>query len=225
MPPFRTSYAYSHEPEAEPALAAESRRGPAWIHLVDTDAISGAGFPLWMGARGFRTRIHLSHAALLAAAPWLEPGCIVLDLGGPMWNAVDLLARLHTAAPEHPVVVCGCGDVAQAVAAMKLGAADVLDRPVSWAALGDAVGRAVDGGVHRPAVLPVSAAAVAKVLTLTPRQRDVLRGVMAGKLNKTIAHELGLSARTVEGHRAAIMMRTGTRCLSELIRIGIAAGL
>jgi len=195
-----------------------------WIHLVDTDAISRAGFPLWMGARGFRARLHPSHEALVAAAPWLEPGCIILDSVDSMWSAVDVLDRLRTVAPDHPVVVCGCGDVALAVAAMKLGAADVLDRPVGWPALADAVGRVLEGSVPRTA-LPASAAAVAKVLTLTPRQQDVLRGVMAGKLNKTIAHELGLSARTVEGHRAAIMMRTGTRCLSDLIRIGVAAGL
>lgn len=177
-----------------------------------------------MGARGFRTRLHPSHEALLAAAPWLEPGCIILDFVESAWSAVDVLDRLRAAAPDHPVVVCGCGEVALAVAAMKLGAADVLDRPVRWPALADAVGRVLEGSVPR-SDLPVSAAAVAKVLTLTPRQREVLRGVMAGKLNKTIAHELGLSARTVEGHRAAIMMRTGTRCLSDLIRIGVAAGL
>jgi two-component system response regulator FixJ len=161
----------------------------------------------------------------VAAAPWLEPGCIILDLADAKWSAVGVLDRLRAAAPDHPVVVCGCGDVALAVAAMKLGAADVLDRPVGWSALADAVGGVLEGGAYRPAVPPVSAAAVAKVMTLTPRQLDVLRGVMAGKLNKTIAHELGISARTVEGHRAAIMMRTVTRRLSDLIRIGIAAGL
>lgn len=211
--------------QPDPTLQAEGGRAPAWIHLVDTHAVSRDGFPLWMATRGFRTRLHPSNDALLAAAPWLEPGCIVLDLVGPMWSAVDVLDRLRAAAPDHPVVVCGCGNVALAVAAMKLGAADVLDRPLGWAALADAVGRVLEGGAYRSAVLPVSAAAVAKVSTLTPRQRDVLRGVMAGKLNKTIAHELGLSARTVEGHRAAIMMRTGTRCLTDLIRVGVAAGL
>lgn len=210
-------------PESE--SPGEGGRESSWIHLVDTDAVARAGFPLWMSARGFRTRLHPSHEALVAAAPCLEPGCIILDLAGPMWSAVDVLDRLRAAAPDHPVVVCGCGDVPLAVAAMKLGAADVLDRPVGWPALGDAVSRVLEGGSNRSAVPPVSAVAVAKVLTLTPRQRDVLRGVMAGKLNKTIAHELGLSARTVEGHRAAIMMRTGTRCLSDLIRIGVAAGL
>jgi two-component system, LuxR family, response regulator FixJ len=213
------------QPEPEPEPLAEGGRTPGWIHLVDTDAVSRAGFPLWMAARGFRTRLHASNEALLASAHWLEPGCIILDLVDPMWSAVEVLDRLRTVAPDHPVVVCGCGDVALAVAAMKLGAADVLDRPVGWAALADAVGRVLDGGACRSVVLPVSAAAVARVLTLTPRQQDVLRGVMAGKLNKTIAHELGLSTRTVEGHRAAIMMRTGTRSLSDLIRVGVAAGL
>jgi two-component system, LuxR family, response regulator FixJ len=212
------------QPEPEPEPVAEQGRGPVWLHLVDADGVSRAGFPLWMGARGYRTRLHASHEALLAAATGLEPGCVILDLAGPTWSAMDVLDRLRAAAPDHPVVVCGCGDVALAVAAMKLGAADVLDRPVAWAALADAVDRILERGAT-PSAAPVSAAAVAKVLTLTPRQRDVLRGVMAGKLNKTIAYELGLSARTVEGHRAAIMMRTGARGLSDLIRIGVAAGL
>lgn len=223
MPRLRVSSC--QKPESEPAPSPESGPAPAWIHLVDTDVASRAGFPLWMGARGFRTRLHASNDALLASAPRLEPGCVILDHVGPMWSTVEVLEQLRAAAPDHPVVIRGCGDVAMAVAAMKLGAADVLDRPVGWAVLADAVDRALQGGAYRSAALPVSAAAVAKVLTLTPRQRDVLRGVMAGKLNKTIAHDLGLSARTVEGHRAAIMMRTGTRCLSDLIRVGIAAGL
>lgn len=209
----------------DPASPAEGGAPAPWIHLVDTEAVSRAGFPLWMGARGFRTRLHASNEALLAAAPRLEPGCIILDLAGPMWSAVDVLSQLRAAAPDHPVVVCGCGDVALAVAAMKLGAADVLDQPIAWTALADAVGRVFEGAAYRSAVLPVGAAAVAKVLALTPRQQDVMRGVMAGKLTKTIAHELGLSVRTVEGHRAAVMMRTRARCLSELIRVGVAAGL
>jgi two-component system, LuxR family, response regulator FixJ len=217
MSRFRLSNYREPEPKAD--------RAPTWIHLVGAEVVSRAGFSLWMGAQGFRTRLHPSAEALVAAAPWLEPGCVILDLAGPAWSAVEVLDRLRLAAPNHPVVVCGCGDVALAVAAMKLGAADVLDRPVGWGALADAVGHALEAGVYRSAATPASAAAAARVSTLTPRQRRVLRGVMAGKLNKTIAHELGLSARTVESHRAAIMTRTGARSLSDLIRIGIAAGL
>jgi two-component system response regulator FixJ len=203
-----------------------SRGGPPpWVHLVDSDIVALAGFPLWLGAQGFRTRLHPSHGALVAAGPWLEPGCIILDLAGPMWSAVEVLVRLRGVAPNHPIVACGCGDIAIAVAAMKLGAADVLDHPVRWAALAQAVGHALDTGPNRSVSQPESTAAVARVSTLTKRQRDVLRGVVAGKLNKTIAYELGLSVRTVEGHRAAIMVRTGARNSSDLIRIGIAAGL
>jgi two-component system response regulator FixJ len=220
MPSFRASNC--RQRELEPP--AKGGHASAWIHLVETDIVSRVGFPRWMGARGFRTRFHPSHDALIAAGPWLEPGCVILDLVGPMSRAMEVLDRLRVAAPEHPVVVCGCGDVALAVAAMRLGAADVLGGPVGWAALADGVERVLEGGAYCSASLPGRAMAVAKVLTLSPRQRDVLRGVMAGKLSKTIAHELGISVRTVEGYRAAIMMRTGARCLSDLIRIGVAAG-
>jgi two-component system response regulator FixJ len=215
---------FSSSSKREPELLPEADQSPVWIHLVDADDLSRAGFPLWVGRQGFRTRLHPSAEALVAAAPWLEPGCVILDLAGSMWSAVDVLDQLRLAAPNHPVVVCGCGDVALAVAAMKVGAADVLDRPVGWAALADAVAQALEAQAFRSAA-PAHSAATARVSKLTPRQRGVLRGLMAGKLNKTIAHELGLSARTVECHRAAIMTRTGAGSLSELIRIGIAAGL
>jgi two-component system response regulator FixJ len=216
---------FSSSSKCEPELLPKAGQAPVWIHLVDAEGLSRAGFPLWIGGQGFRTRLHPSAEALVVAAPWLEPGCVVLDLAGSMWSAVDVLDRLRLAAPNHPVVVCGCGVVALAVAAMKAGAADVLDRPVGWAALADAVAQAVEAQPFRSAVAPARAAATARISTLTHRQRSVLREVMAGKLNKTIAHELGLSARTVECHRAAIMTRTGARSLSDLIRIGIAAGL
>jgi two-component system, LuxR family, response regulator FixJ len=216
---------FSSSSKCEPELLPKADQAPAWIHLVDAEDLSRAGFPLWVGGQGFRTRLHPSAEALVVAGPWLEPGCVILDLAGSMWSAVDVLGRLRLAAPNHPVVVCGCGDVALAVAAMKVGAADVLDRPVGWAALADAVAQALEAQSVRLAAAPPRAAATARVSTLTPRQRGVLRGVMAGKFNKTIAHELGLSARTVECHRAAIMTRTGARSLCDLIRIGIAAGL
>jgi two-component system response regulator FixJ len=206
----------------QPELLPKAGQAPVWIHLVDAEGLSRAGFPLWIGRQGFRTRLHPSAEALVAAAPWLEPGCVILDLAGSMWSAIEVLERLRLAAPNHPVVVCGCGDVALAVAAMKLGAADALDHPAGWAVLADAVALALQA---QPFRWPAHADATARVSTLTPRQRGVLRGVMSGKPNKTIARELGLSARTVESHRAAIMTRTGAGSLSELIRIGIAAGL
>jgi two-component system response regulator FixJ len=215
--------AHTECPEPEPA--AEGRRAPAWIHLVGAGVTSRADLSLWMGARGYRTRLHASPESLVAAVPWLEPGCIVLDLAGPVWGALEEFDRVRTAAPDHPLVVCGCGNVALAVAAMKLGAANVLDRPVSLTALTVAVGDALEVSSYREAPPPPSTVAKTKVATLTPRQRDVLGGVMAGKPNKIIAHELGLSSRTVEGHRATLMMRTGAGCLSSLIRIGVSAGL
>jgi two-component system, LuxR family, response regulator FixJ len=202
------------------------RGGPlTWVHLVESDIASLAGFPLWMTARGFLIRSHPSHEALVAAGPRLEPGCIILDLAGAAHRAMDVIVRLRVAAPNHPVLASGCDDVGLAVTAMKLGAVDVLDHPVSWVALAEAVRRALEAGPNRSMLQPERAAAVTKVATLTKRQRDVLLGIVAGKLNKTIAYELGLSARTVEAYRAAIMLRTGARSVSDLIRIGIAAGL
>jgi two-component system response regulator FixJ len=123
------------------------------------------------------------------------------------------------------ILVTGHGDVALAVEAMKAGAADFIEKPFDDAVLLGAIRAALE---THPAGEGESAAkkeAEARLAELSPRERDVLQGLVAGKINKVIAHDLAISPRTVEVYRANLMAKTGARSMSELMRIALAAGL
>jgi two-component system CheB/CheR fusion protein len=115
------------------------------------------------------------------------------------------------------------GDVASAIAAMKAGAADVVENTADWQSLLARVDYVIADARARRAVSAGHDAAVKRIAALTPRQRQVLDLVIAGRANKNIAADLGISQRSVENHRAAIMKRTGAKCLAALARLTLAA--
>jgi two-component system response regulator FixJ len=127
------------------------------------------------------------------------------------------------------VVVTGHADVPLAVRAMRAGAVDFVEKPYPKERILAAVGRALDAAAAAAAVRGGSAAAAAaaeaRLSALTPRERMVLRGLVCGWPNRVIAHELGISPRTVEAHRAAMMDKLGARSLAEAVRLALAAGL
>jgi two-component system response regulator FixJ len=135
-----------------------------------------------------------------------------------------LVRRLKADGVACPVIaITGHGDVALAVEAMKAGAADFIEKPFDDEALLSAIRSAM-------AAKPVGAdagrdGAMARLADLSPRERDVLQGLVSGKINKVIAHDLGISPRTVEVYRANLMAKTGARSMSELMRLALAAGL
>lgn len=141
-------------------------------------------------------------------------------------NGIELVRKLKTDGISCPVIlITGHGDVALAVEAMKAGAVDFIEKPFDDAILLGAIRSALES---RPASQGDSAArteAQARLAELSPRERDVLQGLVAGKINKVIAHELSISPRTVEVYRANLMAKTGARSVSELMRIALAAGL
>jgi two-component system response regulator FixJ len=116
------------------------------------------------------------------------------------------------------VVVTGHGDVPLAVRAMRAGAADFVEKPFGRERILSAIAEASERGA-------AAARSAALVASLTPREREVLAGLVAGKANKAIAGDLGISARTVEAHRAVIMEKLGARSLPELVRTALAAGV
>ena len=118
------------------------------------------------------------------------------------------------------IVVTGQGDIQTAVRAMKAGAADFLEKPYS----DDALLGSIEAAFGRETDLDI-ADAVRRVATLSARERDVLDGLLAGRQNKLIAYDLGISVRTVEVHRARMMERLGLRQLAEVIRLGVMARL
>ncbi|CAA9227648.1 MAG: Two-component nitrogen fixation transcriptional regulator FixJ [uncultured Acetobacteraceae bacterium] len=204
---------------------------PPLVHVVDDDDAMRRSLALLLRAAGYAAEAHPSAEALLAALneAGSRPGtpepprraCAVVDVlmpGGMDGIALQTeLARRGAALPV--VVVTGHADVPLAVRAMRAGAVDFVEKPYPKERILAAVGRALD------AAAAAAAAAEARLSALTPRERMVLRGLVCGWPNKVIAHELGISPRTVEAHRAAMMDKLGARSLAEAVRLALAAGL
>jgi len=195
------------------------------IYIVDDDALVRAALSLELeGAYDVMAFAAAQH--FLDAAPSLPFGCLLLDVHMPGIDGLDLQRRLVEDRLPFPVVmITGQADIGLAVRAMKAGAVDFLAKPFSREAVIESVGLAqqrlgepVSGNGDR-------VAAAARLTFLTPRERQVLKGLVAGWPNKTIAYDLGISARTVEKHRAQVMGKMQARSFSELIRLAVAAGL
>lgn len=162
----------------------------------------------------------------LAKAANLEPGCLVLDLQMPGASGIAVLDALRDLNGRFKaVVLTGEGDVGLAVQAMKLGAFDFLEKPCSHVRLLDTVELALSQQAEKLASDTRRSTAQGKIDSLSQRERDVLMGLINGHSNKLIAHELGISPRTVEIYRAKLMEKMDVRSLSEVLNIAFAAGL
>ena len=175
-------------------------------------------------SHGFSVASYASAAELLAQRPAPAGACAVIDLRMPGMDGLALLERLKASGVVYPIIVAtGHGDVPLAVRAMKIGAADFIEKPYSneaiLAIIRDAIRR------RSPAQNPAQQAAAQVLASLTPREREVLEGLVAGHPNKIIAYELGISPRTVEIHRANLVKKAGAGSLSHLIRLALAAGV
>ncbi|WP_441251990.1 response regulator FixJ [Tardiphaga sp. 71_E8_N1_1] len=195
------------------------------IDIIDDDPAMRDSLAFLLDVNGFNARSHGSAAAFLDHVRKTVPDCVVSDIRMPGMSGLDLVRRLKADGVPCPVIaITGHGDVALAVEAMKAGAADFIEKPFDDEALLSAIRSAM-------AAKPVDGAdagrdgAMARLADLSPRERDVLQGLVSGKINKVIAHDLGISPRTVEVYRANLMAKTGARSMSELMRLALAAGL
>ena len=160
----------------------------------------------------------------LNAAKTFKTGCVLLDVRLPGINGLDVQAQLNRMRSDLSVIIVTAqGDVQTAVRAMKAGASDFLEKPYSDHALLGAIEAAFERE-HRVTDREI-VDAVRRVASLSPRERDVLNGLMAGRPNKLIAYQLEISVRTVEVHRARMMEHLGVRQLAEAIRLGVMAKL
>lgn len=192
------------------------------VHIVDDEEPVRNSLAFLLSSAGFAVRTHASAASFLEIAPAIKNGCLVTDLRMPDIDGVELLRRLNGDGTMLPaIVVTGHGDVQMAVEAMKNGAIDFIEKPFSDDVLIESIGRAAE----RAAEQTRSAAAIEQVKqrigTLSDRERQVLRGVVAGHPNKTIAADLGISPRTVEVYRAGLMAKMQARSLPELVRMAM----
>ncbi len=162
-------------------------------------------------------------AFLEAYRPGRE-ACLLVDAYLPGMSGLELLQQLNDAGHLLPsIMITGNSDVAMAVRAMKAGASDFIEKPISRGELLAAVERALDQARDSRKLLAWQENAAADVARLTPRQQQIMTLVLAGHPSKNIAADLGISQRTVENHRASIMTRTGAKSLPALARLALAA--
>jgi two-component system, LuxR family, response regulator FixJ len=196
------------------------------IHVVDDDPAMRDSLAFLLDVNGFAPKTYESANEFLSGATIGTPSCVVSDIRMPGLNGIELVRELKCRRMACPVIlITGHGDVALAVEAMKAGAADFIEKPFDDEALLGAIRAALMAQSTSQGDNAAKMAAEAKLADLSPRERDVLQGLVAGKINKVIAHELSISPRTVEVYRANLMAKTGARSMSELMRIALAAGL
>ena len=194
------------------------------VHIIDDDDDARESLAFLLATADVEVHAYESAAAFLKALPAVTGGCIITDVRMPDIDGMELLRRLHNAGILLPVIVMtGHGDVTLAVEAMKLGAVDFLEKPFDDDALLASVRMALSRNridseheLHKAEVKE-------RIASLSPREQQVLEGLIAGHPNKTIAFDLGIIARTVEVYRANLMTKMQAHSLSELVRLALLA--
>jgi two-component system response regulator FixJ len=196
------------------------------VHVVDDDPAFLRSMEALLDSTGFSTRTYDSAPAVLNAASQLTGGCVLLDVQMPGMSGLELQANLNELGIRLPVIVMtGQGDVATAVRAMKAGAVDFIEKPFDDDLLLMAIETALAAAAGQASRERTIGDAAALIATLSPRERQVLGGIVAGRSTKMIAHHIGISPRTVEVHRAHMLERLGIRSIAEAIRLAVMAGL
>jgi two-component system response regulator FixJ len=204
-----------------PAYMATAR----FVAIVEDDDAVRHSTAQFIESAGFRVQTFASGDEFLARLPE-HLDCVLLDMQMPGRSGLDVLKTLEMSDDAPPVLVLtGHGGIALAVAAMRLGAADFLEKPLEPAALLAAIDYACALRTQPRGPQASRREAVARVESLSGRQRQVLIGIVNGQPNKIIAHEMGLSIRTVEAYRAQVLTKLGARSTAEAVRIALTAGL
>jgi two-component system response regulator FixJ len=195
------------------------------VHVIDDDQAMRDSLDFLLGVQGYNVAVYSSAAEFLAALPGLPAqDCVLSDISMPGMSGIELVRQLKERGAKLPVILMtGHADVPMAVEAMKAGVSDFIEKPFAQEVLLDAINTALTRGASVDD--DHGQAARVRLANLSPRETDVLKGVVAGKANKIIAYDLGISARTVEIYRDNLRSKTGSRNLSELMRIALAAGL
>lgn len=194
------------------------------IHLIEDNPILREAQRILFEQAGWRVCDHISAEAFLAKPPPSGDVCLIVDVMLPGLDGVALLDRLQADGLYLPaIVLTGRDDAATAVAALKAGAADFIEKPADPDHLLAAVRRVLDDARDLRARARSRALAVARFDQITPREHEVMLRVLEGLPNKIIAHDLGINQRTVENHRASVMQKTGSSSLPALVRLYLQA--
>ena len=196
------------------------------VLVVDDDADVRDSLKALLQSAGFKARLFDSGTALLAEYRPGEAGCLVADVRMPDMDGLTLQTELTRRQAELPVIIItGHGDVPLAVRAMKAGAMDFIEKPFDDERLLESVRRALEQSRERRTLAAMADTINQRVATLTPRELDVLKLLVAGHPNKVVGHQLDISPRTVEVHRGRLMEKMQARSLSELVRMALAVGI
>lgn len=196
------------------------------VYLVDDDDGVRRSVGFMLRTSGYQVQPFESGVEFLSRVKHLDPGSILLDIRMPEMDGLQVQTVLNQRGVTFPVIIMtGHGDIDMAVKAMKAGAADFIEKPFEKLSMITALQQATHRLADDDRQLSGRQEAQRLLNALTPRERDVLEGLVMGHPNKTIGFDLGISPRTVEIHRANLMQKVGVHSLSELLRIAFAAGL
>ena len=195
------------------------------VHVIDDDADVRQSLAFLLSTTGLAVRVYDSAVAFLKVLPEIEEGCIVTDIRMPEMDGLELQRRLRELKVALPVIIMtGHADVSLAVEAMKAGAVDFIEKPfddeVLLSAIRSALSRRAQDSEREARLSMVRD----RMKALSDREREVLDRLVAGKPNKVIAYELGISARTVEVYRANVMTKMQADSLSDLVRMALVEG-
>jgi two-component system response regulator FixJ len=197
----------------------------AFVHVIDDDPAVRDALTVLLAAGGHPVKAYASAEDFLARLAGAPPGCVVTDVHMPGLSGLDLLRRMEDRLADFPtIVLTGRADVPLAVQALKAGAADFLEKPFEPGAMLEAVQAVLGRRAQATARTAEQQACAQRLAGLSARERDVLKGLVAGWSNKTIARELEISPRTVESYRANVMMKMQAQSLSELVRMTLLSG-
>jgi two-component system, LuxR family, response regulator FixJ len=196
------------------------------VYVIDDDDAVRHSLEFLLKTAGIEVRGFESAKTFLEVLPRIKTGCIITDVRMPEITGIDLLRRVKESSLDIPVIVItGHGEISLAVEAMKIGAVDFLEKPFDddllLASVRSALNKEADAAKHKAEVADIDD----KLAALSNRERQVLEGLVAGKANKVIAFDLGISPRTVEIYRANLMTKMAANSLSDLVRMAITAGI
>ena len=192
------------------------------IHVVEDEPDVRDALAMLVRSVGYRAQTYPNADEFLARYRPEHAGCLLADVRMPGMSGLELQERLSREDPALPaIIMTGHGDVPMAVRAMKAGAFDFIEKPFNDQVLLDRLAEAIAQARRSGDTAAGRRLAAARCAQLTPREREVMAGIVAGRLNKLIADDLGLSVRTVEIHRAHIMEKMQASSLSALVRMAM----
>ena len=192
------------------------------VHVIDDDPGVNEALGLFLTKEGYSVRTHDSARAFLESIGGDESGCVVTDMRMPGMTGLELMLAMKERRISMPIIlITAYADVPLALMAMKMGAVDLLEKPLEYEALLKAIHDALQRTYADEARRAETRAILTKFAALTKREKEVLAGLLKGRPNKLIAHDLGISMRTVEVHRGTLMMKMGAKSLPELVQLAM----